>query len=148
MKTVIKAPLLVLMAIAMFLVPHFVEDYYVMHLIVMFLIWSIFSSSYNILLNAGQLSLAHNALFAVGGYASALFMMKAGIPFVLSMLLGAFLAMLCGLFIGKITVKMRGSHFVLVTFAFAEMQMHRKTPELKICLEKKLFLMMIFQRGN
>ena len=120
MKTKIKAPLLVLMAIAMFLVPHFVEDYYVMHLIVMFLIWSIFSSSYNILLNAGQLSLAHNALFAVGGYASALLMMKAGIPFVLSMLLGAFLAMLCGLFIGKITVKMRGSHFVLVTFAFAE----------------------------
>ena len=33
MKTKIKAPLLVLMAIAMFLVPHFVEDYYVMHLI-------------------------------------------------------------------------------------------------------------------
>lgn len=66
MNTGIKASLLVLAVAALFLVPHFVEDYYVMHLIVMFLIWSIFSSSYNILLNAGQLSLAHNALFAVG----------------------------------------------------------------------------------
>lgn len=116
----LKIPMLILTAIALLAVPHVVEDYYMMHMIIMFLIWSLFSSSYNILLNAGQLSLAHNALFAVGGYASAIFMMKFGVPFALSMILGAALAMLCGLFIGKITVKMRGSHFVLVTFAFAE----------------------------
>ena len=101
-------------------VPHVIDDYYIMHLIIMFLIWSIYSSSYNILLNAGQLSLAHNALFAVAGYCSAILMMKLNLPFVCSMLAGALLSMLFGLFIGKITVKMRGSHFVLVTFAFAE----------------------------
>ena len=115
-----KLPLLILGVLALLVIPHVVEDYYMMHLIIMFLIWTIFSSSYNILLNAGQLSLAHNALLAIGGYASALFMMKLGLPFLLSMVLGAMLAMLAGLFIGKITVKMRGSHFVLVTFAFAE----------------------------
>ena len=120
MSNAVKIPLVALAAIALFIVPHVVENYYMMHLIVMFLIWSIFSSSYNILLNAGQLSLAHNALLAIGGYASALFMMELGLPFLLSMLLGAFFAMFAGLFIGKITVKMRGSHFVLVTFAFAE----------------------------
>ena len=113
--------IIVLLALAgLIAVPHVIDDYYIMHLIIMFLIWSIYSSSYNILLNAGQLSLAHNALFAVGGYCSAILMMKLGLPFVCSMLLGAILSMLFGLFIGKITVKMRGSHFVLVTFAFAE----------------------------
>lgn len=116
----IKIPLLLMALLALVAVPHVIEDYYMMHLVIMFLIWTVFSSSYNILLNAGQLSLAHNALFAVGGYASALFMMKLGLPFILAIPLGAGIAMICGLFIGKITVKMRGSHFVLVTFAFAE----------------------------
>lgn len=120
MSKAIKAPILILVAVVLLGLLQVVENYYMMHLVVMFLIWSIFSSSYNILLNAGQLSLAHNALFAIGGYASALFMMRLGVPFLLSMVLGAILAMLAGLFIGKITVKMRGSHFVLVTFAFAE----------------------------
>ena len=106
--------------LAMLGLPLVVDNYYIMHLIIMFLIWSIYSSSYNILLNAGQLSLAHNAFFAVAGYCSAIFMMRLELPFLVSMFSGALLSMLFGLFIGKITVKMRGSHFVLVTFAFAE----------------------------
>lgn len=116
----IKIITLVIACMALVGVPFVVDNYYAMHLIIMFLIWSIYSSSYNILFNAGQLSLAHNAFFAVGGYCSAIFMMRLELPFVVSMFGGAFLSMLFGLFIGKITVKMRGSHFVLVTFAFAE----------------------------
>lgn len=116
----ITIPLLLIALLGLLAVPYFVEDYYMMHMLIMFLIWSAFGSSYNILFNAGQLSLAHNALFAVGGYASALAMMNLGLSFVQSLIFGSLLAMLCGLFIGKITVKMRGSHFVLVTFAFAE----------------------------
>ena len=109
-----------LVILALLGLPLVVENYYLMHLIITFLIWSIYSSSYNILLNTGQLSMAHNALFAVGGYCSAILMMKLNMPFVVSMFSGALLSMAFGMFIGKITIKMRSSHFVLVTFAFAE----------------------------
>ena len=120
MKIANKFTFLGVVCLAMLGLPLVVKNYYIMHLIIMFLIWSIYSSSYNILLNAGQLSLAHNAFFAVAGYCSAIFMMRLNLPFWASMLSGACLSMLFGLFIGKITIKMRGSHFVLVTFAFAE----------------------------
>ena len=106
--------------VGLFLFPLLVEDNYILHLGIMTLIWVMFSSSYNILLNAGQLSLSHNGFFALAAYTSALLTMRLEIPFLLSMVGAGIMSVLAGLLIGRITIKMRGSHFVLVTFAFAE----------------------------
>ncbi len=106
-------------AVLLFL-PVIITDPYLVHLTIMCLIWTMFSSSYNILLNAGQLSLSHNGFFALGAYTSALAAMRLGFPFLVSMLCAGLISVAAGLLIGRITIKMRGSHFVLVTFAFAE----------------------------
>lgn len=100
--------------------PLAIDDNYFIHLAIMTLIWVMFSSSYNILLNAGQLSLSHNGFFALGAYASGILTMQAGVPFLLSMVLAGTVSVIAGIGIGRITLNMRGSHFVLVTFAFAE----------------------------
>lgn len=106
-------------AVLLFL-PEIITNSYLVHLAIMSLIWIMFSSSYNILLNAGQLSLSHNGFFALGAYTSAVLSMRLGLPFLASMLMGGVLSVAAGFLIGRITLKMRGSHFVLVTFAFAE----------------------------
>ena len=115
-----KLIMLLLLVVFLAFIPLIVQDTYMMHIIIMTLIWTMVTSSYNILLSAGQLSLAHNALFAIGAYCSAILSMKLNWPFIPTMLLGGLLSALVGLGIGRITLKMRGSHFVLVTFAFAE----------------------------
>ncbi len=119
MKEIFSIPLTIAL-VAVIGLPLLVEDAYFMHLAIMTLIWVMFSSSYNILLNAGQLSLSHNGFFALAAYASGLLTMELGIPFFISMIMAGFVSVLAGLCIGRITLKMRGSHFVLVTFAFAE----------------------------
>lgn len=111
---------LCLCGVGLFLFPLVVEDNYIMHLGIMTLIWIMFSSSYNILLNAGQLSLSHNGFFALAAYTSALLTMRLETPFLLAMIGAGLMSVLAGIVIGRITIKMRGSHFVLVTFAFAE----------------------------
>lgn len=100
--------------------PFVITNTYFVHLAIMAFIWIMFSSSYNILLSAGQLSLSHNGFFALGAYTSAIFAMRFETPFLLSMLLGGLVSVAAGYLIGRITIKMRGSYFVLVTFAFAE----------------------------
>ena len=123
MKKIPNTPLSVLIgfvsAVLLFF-PEIVTNSYLVHLAIMSLIWIMFSSSYNILLNAGQLSLSHNGFFALGAYASAVMSMRLGLSFIPSMIVGGLLSVAAGMLIGRITLKMRGSHFVLVTFAFAE----------------------------
>ena len=49
MKSTQKIIALGVAALALLGLPLVVDNYYIMHLIIMFLIWSIYSSSYNIL---------------------------------------------------------------------------------------------------
>lgn len=109
-----------IVAAILLFIPVVVTNSYLMHLTIMCLIWTMFSSSYNILLSAGQLSLSHNGFFTIGAYTSAIVAMRFGFPFLLSILMGGLMSVAAGWLIGRITIKMRGSYFVLVTFAFAE----------------------------
>lgn len=104
----------------LWLIPFLTSDKYVLHLLIMTAIWVILASSFNLLLSTGQLSLGHMAFFGIGAYTSALLAKGVGIPFLLALPAGGFMACLAGLLIGRITLKMRGAYFVLVTFALAE----------------------------
>ncbi|PIE68059.1 MAG: hypothetical protein CSA23_00675 [Deltaproteobacteria bacterium] len=101
-------------------VPIVVTDVYLLHMIILSVIWITLATHFNIILSTGQLSLAQVAFFGIGAYTSGLLMVKLNWPFPLAIITAGVLTCLIGLLIGRITLKMRGSHFILVTFAFSE----------------------------
>lgn len=115
-------------------VPLWLPDLYVLHVLVMTGIFIIAAMSLNLLLGyTGQLSLGHVAFFGIGAYASSLVSLgfavhllpgwQVGVepkPVWFGMLCGTALAASCGWAIGRISFKVRGAYFVIVTISFAE----------------------------
>ncbi len=119
---------------ALYSVPLWMTDLYVLHVLTMTGIFIIAAMSLNLLLGyTGQLSLGHVAFFGIGAYASSLVSLgfDVGLPFDariqldpkpvwLAMPIGVLVAGICGWLIGKISFKVRGAYFVIVSVSFAE----------------------------
>ena len=114
-------------------VPLWLTDQYFLHVLIITGIFTIAAMSLNLLLGyTGQLSLGHVAFFGIGAYASALTSLGFdahffGIrvvhepwPAVVGFLIAILVAGLCGYAIGKLSFKVRGAYFVIVTISFAE----------------------------
>ncbi len=130
-----KEFLFTLLFIAVFAtVPLWLDNPYLLHVLIVTGIFIIAAMSLNLLLGyAGQLSLGHVAFFGIGAYASSLVSLGFSIhvfpetvlileakPVWLSMLAGIVAASTCGWFIGRIAFKVRGAYFVIVSISFAE----------------------------
>ena len=130
MKTALTAAWLLFLAS----VPLWLPDLYVLHVLIMTGIFIIAAMSLNLLLGyTGQLSLGHVAFFGIGAYVSSLVSLGFEVhllpnwlvslepkPVWVGMLLGILLAGLSGWVIGKVSFKVRGAYFVIVTVSFAE----------------------------
>ncbi len=115
-------------------VPLWMTDLYVLHILIITGIFIIAAMSLNLLLGyTGQLSLGHVAFFGIGAYVSSLMSLGFEVtligdlmvsvsrkPVWLAMLVAIAVAGLCGWVIGKISFKVRGAYFVIVTVSFAE----------------------------
>jgi branched-chain amino acid transport system permease protein len=118
----------------LFSVPLWMNDLYVLHVLIMTGIFIIAAMSLNLLLGyTGQLSLGHVAFFGIGAYTSSLMSLGfeahllpgmlvtlAPKPVWLGMLCAVVVAGICGWVIGRISFKVRGAYFVIVTVSFAE----------------------------
>jgi len=113
--------------------PLWMRDPYFLHVIIIAGIFTIAAMSLNLLLGyTGQLSLGHVAFFGIGAYASALATLGFDAhffgyrivhepwPAVVGLCIGIAVAGLCGYAIGKLSFKVRGAYFVIVTISFAE----------------------------
>jgi branched-chain amino acid transport system permease protein len=67
---------------------------------------------------AGLFSFGHVAFGALGAYSSAIMVGRGHIPVGLSLLLGAAVAGVVGVFVGFLSVRIRGPYLVVVSFAF------------------------------
>lgn len=67
---------------------------------------------------AGQLSLGHAAFFGIGAYTSTLLFLKAGVSPLVGMWLGAAISAVAAALLGAITMRLKGSFFVMSTLAF------------------------------
>lgn len=67
---------------------------------------------------AGQLSLGHAAFYGIGAYVSTLLFLKAGISPLVGMWAGAALSAASAALLGAITMRLKGSFFVMSTLAF------------------------------
>ncbi|MCL4746774.1 MAG: branched-chain amino acid ABC transporter permease [Burkholderiaceae bacterium] len=100
-------------------VPALTPNTYVLHLLVTTCIWALLAVSMNLILGVtGLLSLAHGALFGIGGYTSALLVVRAGMNFWPALVLAAMAAGLGGLLIGLPTLRSRGPYFVIASLCF------------------------------
>lgn len=91
---------------------------YWMHMLIITAIFCILAISLNLILGyTGQVSIAQMAYFGVGAYTAALLMIHFKINFLVALLLAGLVAVVLGLFIGYITLGMRGIYFALCNFA-------------------------------
>lgn len=124
-------PLLFLLVLAS--LPLWMQDQYLLHIFITTGIFTIAAMSLNLLLGyTGQLSLGHVAFFGIGAYTSALTALGFEVdifdyrivhepwPAISGFALAILVAGLCGYLIGKLSFKVRGAYFVIVTISFAE----------------------------
>jgi branched-chain amino acid transport system permease protein len=128
----VKAGFTFLFLVLLATLPFWMDNAYLLHVLIVTGIFIIAAISLNLLLGyAGQLSLGHVAFFGIGAYASSLVALgfKLTFPFEivveakpvwLAMLMGMVAAGLSGWFIGRIAFKVRGAYFVIVSISFAE----------------------------
>ncbi len=115
-------------------IPLWMTDQYVLHVLIVTGIFIVAAISLNLLLGyAGQLSLGHVAFFGIGAYASALVSLgfsaqvAPGVvaaldpqPVWCGMLAAVVVAGAFGWLIGKLSFRVRGAYFVIVSISFAE----------------------------
>ncbi|MCE5297744.1 MAG: branched-chain amino acid ABC transporter permease [Methanoregulaceae archaeon] len=92
---------------------------YLLTVLIIMLIFIIFSSAWNFLTYTGQGSLGHAAFFGIGGYVSTLIAVKSGLSPYLTIFFGGAAAAFIGLFIGVICVRLKEWFLAMVTFGFA-----------------------------
>jgi branched-chain amino acid transport system permease protein len=115
-------------------VPLWLTDFYLLHVLITTGIFIIAAMSLNLLLGyTGQLSLGHVAFFGIGAYTSALVSLGFEVHVLPDVTVGmapkpAWFGVLCaiatagftGYAIGKLTFRLRGAYFVIVSIGFAE----------------------------
>jgi branched-chain amino acid transport system permease protein len=114
-------------------IPLWLNDPYLLHVLITTGIFTIAAMSLNLLLGyTGQLSLGHVAFFGIGAYASALTALGFDVnlfgvrvvhepwPAIAGFFVAILVAGLCGYAIGKLSFRVRGAYFVIVTISFAE----------------------------
>ena len=114
-------------------IPVWMTNQYYLYILINSGIFIVAAMSLNLLLGyTGQLSLGHVAFFGIGAYTSALLSLGFDVtifgttvvveryPVWFAFLAGIAAAALCGYLIGKISFKVRGAYFVIVTISFAE----------------------------
>ena len=102
------------------LLPLVLGDYPV-HIMTVACYYVIMASSWNLIAGyTGLFSLAHHVFSGIGGYTSALLVIRSGIPIPLGIVAGGVTSGVVGYGIGALTLRMRALYLALATWAFAE----------------------------
>ncbi len=82
------------------------------------LIYAIGAQGLNLLMGiGGQISLGHAAFMAIGGYTSAILVMKFNVPFFIALLAGIAFSCFLGLVIGFPSLRLKGFYLAIATMA-------------------------------
>jgi branched-chain amino acid transport system permease protein len=94
-------------------------DYVIGEVLTPMLIFAIYASSWNLLAYSGQGSLGHAAFLGIGGFTSALLVIKSGLPPVVGLFVGGVFSAAIGLLIGLACVRLKAWFLAMVTFGFS-----------------------------
>lgn len=91
---------------------------FVLHILITMFMHVALASSWNVMGGyTGYISLGHNVFFAVGGYFAGIMLIHLDIPVFLSAPFAGVIALLFGLVIGLITLRVKGPSFIISTVA-------------------------------
>lgn len=109
-----------LVVLGLLTAPVWLQNQYHLHIAIQAVIFAILAMSLNLLLGyTGQLSLGHAAFFGMGGYTSALLNRHFGWPVAVGFVAAILTSALAGFLVGKLSLRLRGAYFVLVSLSFA-----------------------------
>jgi len=113
---------IILGGLAVFIViwPLIYPEKFYLHVGILLLIHLIGAISLNLIMRAGLLSFIHPAFMGIGAYTSALLVMRAGLPFMISFPLAGIVPGLVALILGPILLRLKGVYFVLISFVSGE----------------------------
>jgi len=119
---IFRTKLMSLVPVALLIVfPLLIHSPYVVHLMIMGMIWAVVVSSWNLVAGyVGIFSLGQIGFFGLGGYTSALISMHTGISPWFCIVLGGLMGGACSIFIGIPLLRLRGAYIAMLTLAFSE----------------------------
>jgi branched-chain amino acid transport system permease protein len=108
--------------LVMAVVPLVTRNSYLLHVLILTMIFGIFASAWNLVAGfAGLKTFGHHAFFGIGAYVSALLSIKLGWSPWLTIWIAALAATAAGLFIGLPILRIKSmAHVAIVTLGFAE----------------------------
>lgn len=113
-----KQTMAIVLALVLLAAVPFVASGYQMFQVTMVMIYAIALVGLNILTGYnGQMSLGHGAFFAIGAYAAAILMDKAGLPYWATVPIAGLVCALVGYLFGLPALKLEGLYLALATFA-------------------------------
>lgn len=116
-----RLPLIVTVA-ALIVLPIWIDHPFYREIIALIFLWSAMAGAWNIVGGyAGKFSLGHAAFFGVGAYTSGLLYVRLGVSPWIGMVAGIALSVLLALFIGFVTLRLKGKFFALCTIAFGQL---------------------------
>lgn len=118
-----RAKLLQYLAIAVILalVPLFVRNDYMLHILITIAVYGILVLGLEIILGqAGLFSLGHAAFYGMGAYTSALLVLRLGFPLWLSAIGAVITSGLFGAALGFPVLRLRGDYLAIATLGFGE----------------------------
>lgn len=117
----LKLPVIIATLIVLVLVPFMGFSSYIIRILCLIAIYGILGLSLNLITGyMGLTSMGHAALYCIGAYAGALFTVKLGTSFWISMLAAIAFSGLAGALEGFITMGLSGSYMTVTTLAFAQ----------------------------
>ena len=103
---------------AVALIPLFERDPFVIYVLTLIAIFTIYSSSWNLLAYSGQGSLGHAAFLGIGGFSSSLLAINLGVSPFIGLFVGGILSAGIGFLIGLACVRLKAWFLAMVTFGF------------------------------
>jgi branched-chain amino acid transport system permease protein len=115
-----KGRILIIALAVSAIIPLVINDTFLLHVLTLIIISSIYASSWNLLATSGQGSLGHAAFLGIGGFTSALLAIEPlGIPPIIGIFVGGFLSAGIGFLIGLTCVRLKAWFLAMVTFGFS-----------------------------
>jgi branched-chain amino acid transport system permease protein len=114
-----RVVILLLLALALFVVPMLASDYMFRAILIPFLIMSLAALGVNVLVGyCGQISLGSGAFLAVGAYGAYNFFVRIpGMPLIPALILGGLCATLFGILFGLPSLRVKGLYLAVATLA-------------------------------
>lgn len=96
-------------------------DNYALFVVSLICVYALFATGYNLLMGyAGQFDVGQAAFLALGAYGSAIMQNSLSVPVLISLPIGALIAVAFGLMIGVVVLRLRHFYLALVTLAFSQ----------------------------